>query len=400
MASNDQPSSHLYPHTFATVDSVLPTVPLPQNASFGLNPYMIVDSQQSRMESSRKTLRTYHSQHHSSGIAITPYPDYNPPYQINGRDHLQGYERSLDNRLDSPPNANSSFSHQAHGSFSDASGGRPPKVAHRPGIQSAGHVGHRHRNGSVDGSDAVSPTSSRGLGARGSDESLPHESRNRKDSDKSGGDLRVNGDAIKPPPWSELKTKAGKERKRLPLACIACRRKKIRCSGEKPACKHCLRSRIPCVYKVTTRKAAPRTDYMAMLDKRLKRMEERVIKIIPKEDIGKLPSIGRAIVKPPSSTHGGKLNGSKKRVAEEAFGNDIDDWAHTSSHSCDLQTRQPSKDQDQDRGNPLLVEGAECLPTKEIQEHLAEVFFDCVYGQSYLVLHKPSFMRRLRLVTK
>lgn len=47
------------------------------------------------------------------------------------------------------------------------------------------------------------------------------------------------------PLWSELKTKAGKERKRLPLACIACRRKKIRCSGEKPACKHCLRSRIP-----------------------------------------------------------------------------------------------------------------------------------------------------------
>ncbi|ENH66348.1 hypothetical protein FOC1_g10001630 [Fusarium oxysporum f. sp. cubense race 1] len=75
------------------------------------------------------------------------------------------------------------------------------------------------------------------------------------------------------PPWSGLKTKAGKERKRLPLACIACRRKKIRCSGEKPACKDCLRSCIPCVYKVTTRKAAPRTDCMAMLDKRPKRME-------------------------------------------------------------------------------------------------------------------------------
>src|SRR6185295_19313495 len=88
-----------------------------------------------------------------------------------------------------------------------------------------------------------------------------------------------------PPPWSEMKTKAGKERKRLPLACIACRRKKIRCSGEKPACKHCLRSRIPCVYKVTTRKAAPRTDYMAMLDKRLKRMEDRVIKLIPKDEL-------------------------------------------------------------------------------------------------------------------
>lgn len=58
------------------------------------------------------------------------------------------------------------------------------------------------------------------------------------------------------PAWTELKTKAGKERKRLPLACIACRRKKIRCSGEKPSCKHCLRSRIPCIYKVSNRKVS------------------------------------------------------------------------------------------------------------------------------------------------
>ena len=96
---------------------------------------------------------------------------------------------------------------------------------------------------------------------------------------------RCNDQSEASPAWADLKTKAGKERKRLPLACIACRRKKIRCSGEKPACKHCLKSRTPCVYKITQRKAAPRTDYMAMLDKRLKRMEDRVIKTLPKDDL-------------------------------------------------------------------------------------------------------------------
>ncbi|KAL6414060.1 transcription factor 2 [Ilyonectria robusta] len=58
--------------------------------------------------------------------------------------------------------------------------------------------------------------------------------------------------------WRGLKTKAGKDRKRLPLACISCRRKKIRCSGEEPTCKHCSRLRIPCEYKVNTRKSAQR----------------------------------------------------------------------------------------------------------------------------------------------
>ena len=183
------------------------------------------------------------------------------------------------------------------------------------------------------------------------------------------------------PAWSELKTKAGKERKRLPLACIACRRKKIRCSGEKPACKHCLRSRIPCVYKVTARKAAPRTDYMTMLDKRLKRMEERVIKIIPTPDQAKMAGVGRASIKPPAVQT--PKTAAKKRVAEEAFGPEAEHWAPTKEPGTGLCSQ-------------LQTDGAEHLPSMEIQEHLSEVYFDCCYGQSYPLLHKPSFMRRLK----
>ncbi|KAI1324863.1 fungal-specific transcription factor [Xylariaceae sp. FL0255] len=203
------------------------------------------------------------------------------------------------------------------------------------------------------------------------------------------------------PAWSELKTKAGKERKRLPLACIACRRKKIRCSGEKPACKHCLRSRIPCVYKVTTRKAAPRTDYMAMLDKRLKRMEDRIIKIVPKSEQDTVGNVVRGVVKPnlPGSLPQSKQS-SKKRAADEAFNSELESWA-----------RGPSKPKQNIPGLPtlllvqeaeetkLLSEGAEALPPRDIQEHLAEVFFDNIYGQAYHLLHKPSYMRKLKAGT-
>ncbi|KAK8171811.1 fungal-specific transcription factor domain-containing protein, partial [Phyllosticta citrichinensis] len=190
-----------------------------------------------------------------------------------------------------------------------------------------------------------------------------------------------------------MKTKAGKERKRLPLACIACRRKKIRCSGEKPACKHCLRSRIPCVYKVTTRKAAPRTDYMAMLDKRLKRMEDRIIKLVPKESMGTVAAVGRAVVKPPLPGAPQKGSNAKKRPAEEAFGQELEDWSKKGSNVGEKPPGLPPKTESEE--GSLLIEGADTLPPKEIQEHLAEVYFDYVYGQSYPLLHKPSFMRRL-----
>lgn len=200
------------------------------------------------------------------------------------------------------------------------------------------------------------------------------------------------------PLWSELKTKAGKERKRLPLACIACRRKKIRCSGEKPACKHCLRSRIPCVYKVTTRKAAPRTDYMAMLDKRLKRMEERIIKIAPKDDQDFSP-VTRAVVKPalPGTIPARGATG-KKRNSDEAFGAELESWTKPAAPrgSMDAAAKSASVLIHEAEENKLLTEGAEVLPDREMQEHLAEVFFECLYGQTYHLLHKPSFMRKLR----
>jgi len=213
-----------------------------------------------------------------------------------------------------------------------------------------------------------------------------------------GGKLKEDKTDVAPP-WSELKTKAGKERKRLPLACIACRRKKIRCSGEKPACKHCLRSRIPCVYKVTARKAAPRTDYMAMLDKRLKRMEERIIKIVPKsEQDGATSSVTRAVVKPaiPGTLPANKA-AAKKRGADEAFGPDLDHWARTNSKPKLNDASKPQTLMVQEsEESKLLQEGVGALPSKELQEHLAEVFFENIYGQAYHLLHKPSFMRKLR----
>lgn len=246
----------------------------------------------------------------------------------------------------------------------------------------------------MEDGDTMSPSSSRDPGtvaaADGSDGRNPDQ----------GSQNRLEQEGDRPPPWSEMKTKAGKERKRLPLACIACRRKKIRCSGEKPACKHCFRSRIPCVYKVTTRKAAPRTDYMAMLDKRLKRMEERVIKAIPKDEPRDMANIGRAVVKPTPPGQGPKAPkaAQKKRSADEAFAAELEEWTR-GPRTAAPDPIPLNRNIRQHDASGLLTEGAEFLPPMEIQEHLAEVFFDCVYGQSYLLLHKPSFMRRLKAGT-
>ena len=314
------------------------------------------------------------------------------PYSLQGQGSASEHRHSI-----------SSMPGDHRNSITSMPGDHRNSITSMPAMQRASLSGLVGQPGNISvsgGSDEASPSSNRvsgGIdGGYGDDFGL----NSGGAMDRSDLGTRTKEEKSDPnPPWSELKTKAGKERKRLPLACIACRRKKIRCSGEKPACKHCLRSRIPCVYKVTTRKAAPRTDYMAMLDKRLKRMEERIIKIVPKEEQDSTSvSVTRANVKPAiPGTIPVRNPSGKKRPADEAFGAELDNWSKSVSTATPVGDSKPASLRIHEvEENKLLSEGAEALPSREIQEHLAEVFFENLYGQTYHLLHKPSFMRKLK----
>jgi len=397
--SNVQQPPSTYAGSYPDTETMLQTSRQARNDPLNLNEYVMSDTRHPRPEAILQSSQSARQSANLSVVPVSPYPIFTSPFQNTLRDIASGYDVSSDDKMESQRDRKGSLGQRESGSFSDISCGHGSAASvpgHRASFSSPGPAVYTNRTRSMDESTATSRTSSRGPGERRSGEVVSYQDTG---IDGANGGYDVNaehkGSREQPPPWSELKTKAGKERKRLPLACIACRRKKIRCSGEKPACKHCLRSRIPCVYKVTARKAAPRTDYMAMLDKRLRRMEERVIKIIPKEEMGDISAIGRATVKPGPPGHPVKATGSKKRAVDEAFGAELDEWSNANADKAIGPPHHPSKAQDGEESR-LLTEGVESLPSKEIQEHLSEVFFDCVYGQSYHLLHKPSFMRRLR----
>src|SRR5437763_13673858 len=64
------------------------------------------------------------------------------------------------------------------------------------------------------------------------------------------------------------------KRKRLTQACDACRKKKVKCSGDKPSCNNCLRLGMTCTYLPSTRKRGPRVGLVESLEKRLQQMEK------------------------------------------------------------------------------------------------------------------------------
>lgn len=189
---------------------------------------------------------------------------------------------------------------------------------------------------------------------------------------------RAGHDSLKP---------AGKVRKRLQLACANCRRRKTKCTGTFPTCGHCLRARIPCVYKISRKPAAPRSNYMAMLDRQMHKMEGRILGLVGGAGAASSP----------------RRNSPGPEVREEASSRDDD----LDGDGFWTGPEQPAEDHGRDSPPPvalpsstrrteLMLQGAEALPPADIQEHLSKIFFTHLYGQPYFLLHKPSYMAKLR----
>ncbi|KAK9242165.1 fungal-specific transcription factor domain-containing protein [Lipomyces tetrasporus] len=57
------------------------------------------------------------------------------------------------------------------------------------------------------------------------------------------------------------------------IACVICRKRKLRCDGARPACGTCARLQHHCIYEETRRKSGPKRGYVKMLEERLAHVE-------------------------------------------------------------------------------------------------------------------------------
>ncbi|CAG8496145.1 20004_t:CDS:2 [Rhizophagus irregularis] len=87
------------------------------------------------------------------------------------------------------------------------------------------------------------------------------------------------------------------KRKRLTQACDACRKKKVKCSGDKPSCNNCTRLGTTCTYLPSTRKRGPRVGLVESLEKRLQQME-KLLQPLKEQGIVDTPEDKKPIKKP------------------------------------------------------------------------------------------------------
>ncbi len=192
------------------------------------------------------------------------------------------------------------------------------------------------------------------------------------------------GHGSEPPAWSKLKTKAGKQRRRLPVACSSCRQRKVRCSGEEPTCKQCVRSRMPCVYKTRVRKTIPRIRTMGPPDEK-SNLPSTDLKFEDTKGVGAL--LHRRSSEP-SVSLGPVI---KKRKAMDAFDHHQQDSCRRSSTGTNLPL---GIHQQQDLNTRLSIpsDTTSGRPFDEAYQGGPLMYYDQFQGLPYAMLHPPLLL--------
>ncbi|KAF9396315.1 hypothetical protein CPC16_003283 [Podila verticillata] len=204
------------------------------------------------------------------------------------------------------------------------------------------------------------------------------------------------------------------KRKRLTQACDPCRKKKIKCDGNKPSCANCAKLDVNCTYLPSMKKRGPRQGYIELLEKRLDKMEQ-------------LLQHGPSAVDP-EFLESRNLLGSRYRRGNQSTSptgdeNDKDQTRHkadpdtryfgtTSGYSSQYTTEydrqnDPSKNQvgpkyssqatlpGKDRPRNPLYGIKDEIPRKDVLDHLIELYFDSLYFQMPII-HPGTFMRQYK----
>lgn len=194
---------------------------------------------------------------------------------------------------------------------------------------------------------------------------------------------------------SAAKSGDSKDKKKPVVACIACRKKKIKCSSDRPACSNCLRLNILCEYPAI-RNRGSRFGYMEMLNRRLNHLEKYI-------NCSTNPDYHPQFVKIHQKIKNSEFESnsdSKEPLQDDQSGNQIPTVISSKNISEQISQLEPNVPQMHPASPPLplndttIVDSIK-LPPMEIIIHLVELYFRHVHGQTYSFIHKPSLIPRI-----
>ncbi|KAL2199700.1 fungal-specific transcription factor domain-containing protein [Corynascus similis CBS 632.67] len=196
------------------------------------------------------------------------------------------------------------------------------------------------------------------------------------------------------------------------LACMICRKRKLKCDGIKPSCSTCSRLGHNCAYDEVRRKSGPKRGYVKALEERLKQVETllKTQEISSSSDGAKgipLPLDGTA--KPPLNQHTAataNFNVTDPSIGI-AGGRDMDSW---NFNAADSPNNPPLEDFNFNGGMNMGMGGVdnnftwemiglgleEPLPPQETIDELHQIYFEKIHP-SVPMIHKYRYLAAMNL---
>lgn len=179
-----------------------------------------------------------------------------------------------------------------------------------------------------------------------------------------------------------------KDKRKPVVACIACRKKKIKCSSDRPACSNCLRVNILCEYPAI-RNRGSRFGYMEMLNRRLNHLEKYI-------NCSTNPDYYPQFVKIHQKPRDVDQNQAGQHLSEQDLATESQSGSKSfTDQITQLAPNVPQIPHPNTTARDTTISDSIELPPMDIIIHLVELYFRHVHGQTYSFLHKPTLLPRI-----
>ncbi|KAK0718392.1 fungal-specific transcription factor domain-containing protein [Lasiosphaeria miniovina] len=166
-----------------------------------------------------------------------------------------------------------------------------------------------------------------------------------------------------------------------PLACVACRARKLKCDRQKPVCARCSRTDIECVYPESRRKPASKRRNVRELEERLAQVE------------GLLKTVGKKQTKTPESDLVSPDDESPDSFERKSSDADFDETLAGDSQPPSAAAPRPPRHANSHQSTELLELGqSETLPPHDMIEDLHNSFFKTAYPW-VPIIHQANYLR-------
>ncbi|KAI1492332.1 fungal-specific transcription factor domain-containing protein [Biscogniauxia mediterranea] len=195
------------------------------------------------------------------------------------------------------------------------------------------------------------------------------------------------------------------------LACMICRKRKLRCDGVKPSCSTCTRLGHSCAYDEVRKKSGPKRGYVKALEERLKQVEELLKTQEPNttgaspDNTGKTPNVTFEPARPPTAAATANFHVTNPSIGM-ASDRDMDRWRFN-----DESPQAAGLDEFNFAGGmPMPMNGMdpsftwemiglgleEPLPPQETIDELHQMYFEKIHP-SLPMIHKFRYLAAMNL---